>query len=202
MEMTIVKAFRPIMWFARRTGLAPSPLRRPVDRVESLLLAGAVLLALAAVPFTIAVGQATYTGALHTAAAQRAARTQLTATLVQNAPSDNSAPGVFVTIQAMAVWTAADGSVHSGQVSTAPGTPSGTGVPIWVDQRGQSVAAPLTADQAAGRGLLTGLLAELAVIATLVGLCALLRLSLNRRRAADWENEWRTIGPQWTKYRI
>lgn len=202
MEMTIVRAFRPFLSFARRVGLAPSPLRRPVDRVESLLLAGTVLLTLAAVPAAIAIGQADYHGGLRTVATQLASRTQVSATLVQNAPSATAVPDTLVTSPALAVWTLPDGSVHSGQVAAAPGSPAGTPVPIWVDAQGQPISAPLTTDQAMGRAIITGFLAELAVVAMLACLFCLLRWPLNKQRATDWDNEWRTIGPQWTKYRI
>jgi hypothetical protein len=201
-EMTIVRACRPIIWFARRVGLAPSPLRRSVDRVESLLVMGAILLAVAALPVAVATGRATYDGALRTAATQAAASSQVGATLVQDAPDVTDSSGAVATSPALAVWTTADGSVRSGQVNAPAGSPAWATVSIWIDPQGQPVSPPLTTEQAAGRGLVTGVLAELAVILALAGVVTLLRWPLNRRRDADWENEWRTVGPRWTKYRI
>ena len=197
--MALVRAF---LRFARRAGLVPSPLRRPVDRVENLLAAGAVLLILAALPAAFAVGQAEYHNDLAIAATQLAGRTQADATLVQDAPSSAAMPDTLVTSPALAVWALPDGSVHSGQVAATPGAPAGTEVPIWVDVQGRITPAPLTPDQARNRGFVTGFLAESAVIIVLAGLFALLRHQLDRRRWAEWDDEWRTIGPHWTKYRI
>ncbi|WP_147397296.1 Rv1733c family protein [Amycolatopsis panacis] len=197
--MTIIQAFRPILWFARRIGLLPSPLRRTVDRLESLLVAVAILLALAAVPFAVAAGRAVSTGVQHTAAAQAAASTPVAATPVQKALN---VPPVPTTRPVPVVWTLPDGSVHSGQVEMNVGTSAPTTVTIWVDRQGRQVSPPVGTDQAGRRGTVVGILTELAVILALTGLVALLRWPLNRHRAAGWENEWRIVGPVWTKHRI
>ena len=200
--MTVSRAFRPVLWFARRAGLAPTPLRRPVDRVDNLIMAVAVLLAVAAIPFAVMVGRITYQSNLDTAAAQAASRTQITAVLVQDAPSATQVPGVVTTTTALARWQWPAGTMRTGMVPATPGDPVGTRETIWVDQQGQVTPAPLTGDQAGSRGIITAILAWLGVVTVLTLLAGLAHWQLNRRRFAAWAAEWKHIGPQWTNHRI
>lgn len=192
--------FHRIASLARRMGLGHNSLRRPTDRIESAGLVVAVLLALALLPAAIVVGSLCYHHSLVIVATQNAARHQVTATLTQNAPTDTDSDGMLTLADAPAQWQWPAGVTHTGQAQTTVGAKAGSTVSIWVDNAGSTIAAPLTSDQAFGRGVLYGVLAWLAGISLLTGLFALLRWLLVRRELAAWTAEWDRIGPQWTDH--
>ncbi|HWC80011.1 MAG TPA: hypothetical protein VG756_08615 [Pseudonocardiaceae bacterium] len=198
--MRTPRPVRPLLRFARRVGLVPSTLRRPVDRLENLFLAVAVLLAVAAIPGAVAAGQAAYRAGLATAATQTAQRTPIGAVLLENAPSVALTPEATSDTPVRARWQLPNGWVHTGPVPAKAGDTAGTAELIWVDARGHPVAAPLTANQAAGRGITTTVLTEFSVLLLLAALLSLLRWRLNVVRRRSWTTEWRRIGPQWTDH--
>jgi hypothetical protein len=171
-------------------------LRRPVDRIE-----GVVLVALSAA-FLTAAAFACIVGA-HIYQSQRAATVGLrpaAAVLLQHGPAVG---GLVRGGQAEARWFVPGGGQQSGVLTTttAPdiaGAAAGARISVWLNRSGQPVAPP--ADQAVMTiyALVAG-----TVVAVLAGLALLLvyslcRLALDRRRLAAWESAWDRTGPSWT----
>lgn len=196
-----VKVGRATRWMPRlaRWLTGRNALRRPVDRIE-----GVVMVALIAA-FCVAVAVAAVFGA-HTYQAQRAATAGLrpaVAWLMQAGPAD---VGLGHAGQAEAHWTTPAGGEQTGVLttSTAPGitgAAAGTRIPIWLSPSGQPVPPP--GDRAVM--IIYGLLAG-AIIITLAGVALLIvyrlcRLALDRRRLARWESAWARTGPTWTTRR-
>ncbi len=191
-------------WLGRLLrGLRPdrNPLRRGSDRAEAVVLAALLAAFLAVAPFAAHVaGHWASASATREAHAQRASLTQVTATLVRNAPVWNGA-GSGAGVVTMARWRAPDGKTRSGAVfATAGALTSGT-VRVWVDQAGQLANPPLTRDQVAGRTQLVAgaAVAGLALVLAVAGW--LTRRALDRRRLAGWDAEWLASGPRWTPRR-
>jgi len=174
-------------------------LRRPVDRIEGVVLVALSAVFLAAVAFACVVGT-------HTYQSQRAATAGLrpaAAVLLQDGPAVGG-PGRVG--QAEAQWFEPGGGQQSGVLTivTAPdiaGAAAGARISVWLNRSGQPAAPP--ADQAAM--IIYALMAG-AVVAGLAGLAllsvyALCRLALDRRRLAMWESAWDRTGPRWTTRR-
>ena len=175
-------------------------LRRPVDRIE-----GVVLVAVCAA-FLVAVAVASILGA-HTYQSQRAASVGLrpvVAVLIKAGPFFYGSPAQLG--RAEARWRDPRGGEQSG-VLTSTTTPAIIGaaararIPIWLDRSGQPVAPP--------SGQVTMIVTALAVGAAVAGGAgiallisyALCRLALDRRRLAAWESAWSLTGPRWTTRR-
>jgi hypothetical protein len=179
----------------RRLGLDGNPMRRRVDRVQAW--AGLVALAVLVVAGPVlawTAGSRAYAGAAAWAPAFPAR-----AVLDRDAPIPAAAYPMVVLpeVIAPATWTAPDGTVHSGLIQVAAGTPAGTAVRVWTDARGDPVAAPDRARAAtdatvAGAGAATGT-ALLLAAAWLV-----LRRTLDRRRLAAWRDGWAEVEPRWS----
>jgi hypothetical protein len=191
-------------WLVRLLrGLRPdrNPLRRGSDRAESVVLAALLAAFLAGAPFVaLAAGHWASASAVHAAQAQRASLSQVTSTLVRNAPiwsGDGSGTGAVT----LARWRAPDGQARSGEVFATAGALAGGTVRVWVDRAGQLANPPLTRDQVSGRIQLAAgtALAGLAVVLAAAGW--LTRRSLNRRRLAGWDAEWLANGPRWSPRR-
>ena len=183
---------------ARRLGLDGNPLRRRTDKIAACaavlllaaLLIGAPLLSLAAVGW---VGRAA-------AAEQRAERSwrQVPAVLLQAAP----APAAFArgaVGYSRARWTAPDGRARTGQIPVSARSAPGHVVPLWVDTAGSPAGPPLNHGVVAAREAAAAVAATLALGIVLLCLALAGRRMLDRRRLADWEAAWATVGPPWTR---
>jgi hypothetical protein len=177
-----------------------NPLRRGIDRAETIIIL--VLL--------VAFGCGAWFGA-HAAARWIAARSavemqaqqttvhRVRAVLLEQ-PVPERAYDTYLGSQALARWTAPDGSKHSGTVTAPLNTPIGSTVLTWVNQSGDQVT-PLLPDQAAFRSDIAAIVAVSAagIAALLLGIAV--HCALDRRRLAAWDAEWLATGPRWTTRR-
>lgn len=181
-------------------------LRRPVDRIEGVVLVALSAAFLAAVSFACVFGTHTYQSQRAATAGLRPATAGLrpaAAVLLQDGPAVGALGRVG---QAEAQWFGPGGGRQSGVLTTvtAPdiaGAAAGARISVWLNLSGQPAAPP--ADQAA---MIIYALGAGAVVAGLAGLAllsvyALCRLALDRRRLAAWESAWDRTGPRWTTRR-
>ncbi|GGJ06566.1 Rv1733c family protein [Streptomyces brasiliensis] len=96
-------------------------------------------------------------------------------------------------------WTTRDGSVHTDQAQVEPGTAAGSRVTVWTNSTNRIVSPPLSPMESQLQAALTG-----AVVAPAAGALAwaggrLIRARLIKRRLAEWDEEWKRVGPQWRK---
>lgn len=187
-------------WLARSpvAGGRNSPLRRTVDRVERGILALAVALAVAAVPVAVLAGAAVQRASDVVVTQQNAAAFPSTAVLLKDAPANTPGSALGVST-ALGKWRTPAGNTLTGQVSAAPGTSAGTTVPIWLNAAGHPVDAPLTADQAYWRGVVTLVLVLIIAFTLIASAYAVTHWILDRKRLAAWEADWRTVEPRWTQ---
>ncbi|MET8473498.1 hypothetical protein ABZY90_22615 [Streptomyces sp. NPDC006422] len=180
-----------------------NPLRRGSDAVEgwAALLLG--LLALLVAPAAgAAAGWAAHADAAAHARVQAAQRQQVRAELVEDAPDYvPSSSGVqnTVTYPVKVRWS--DDGRHT-VVRTVPvsaGLDRGDRATVWLDQRGRVTTEPWGSEAIWARALTAAFLVT-ATTATLALLTRFaLRRVLDRRRLADWEREWRRVGPEWSR---
>jgi hypothetical protein len=127
----------------RLRGLWPdrNPLRRAVDRVEAVLMAGLVAAFLIGAPLVaVAAGQWSYAVGLRVERAQQSAWHQVPAVLLADAPSRGYAG---YTPQVRARWTARNGTQRSGDVDAPAGARAGRTVLVWADASGRLTGPPL-----------------------------------------------------------
>jgi hypothetical protein len=184
---------------ARRIGLDRNPLRRRTDKVAAgltaLLLAvfliGAPLLSVAAAGW-----------AARAAAADRQAERswrQVSAVLLSSASLSASGDGLAPYSWDSARWTAPDGRTRTGDIPVSLALAAGQVVPLWVDQAGSPTGPPVSHRAVVAREVGAAAFAALTLGILLLCLAGAARWILERRRLADWETAWTTIGPQWTR---
>jgi hypothetical protein len=156
-------------WLARKLGLDGNPLRRRTDKIA----AGA--------------------------ADQRAERSwhQVPAVLLQAPPAPARELVGYSRVQAR--WTAPDGRARTGQILVSTGLAAGQTVPLWVDVAGSPTGPPPTHRAAVASEATAAVVAAAALGVVLLCLAWAGRWVLDRRRLADWEVTWASVGPQWTK---
>ena len=173
-----------------------NPLRRPVDRREARGIAGLVVIFLITSPLIAILGaHLSYAASLRQMDAQRSWR-EVTATVVQNVVDTSGTTGGWAPA-ATARWTAPDGHARHGIIAVDGSARAGQHVRIWVDGAGRPVMSPVPRISAVLSAVTIGLSAPvfLALLLMLAGW--IMRMTLNRRRLADWENEWTAVEPRW-----
>lgn len=183
-------------------GADGNPLRRRIDRVETVLR---LLLVLG---FAVAVWIfAPVTGRIAAADGIRQVRQesswrQVTAVLLRPSPPQYYGYGSLATYWVPARWQAPSGAVRKGVVPTRAGARSGSAISIWVSWAGRPTGhRPMTASLVRVRAILIEFLtvASLALVAAAIG--GLIRWLTNRRRIREWGLEWACFGPRWTARR-
>jgi hypothetical protein len=175
---------------------------RPSDRFEAALLTCAVLLALAALPVAATVGSETYARQKGVSEQQMSTRFPATATLLSDGPPvDLGSRGAAVDNPAPtdASWILPDGNRRIGKVPASQGTLVGASVPIWLDQSGNPVDAPLSDVGAVAGSVGVGLGLWFGLCVGLAALCWLVRRVLDRFRYVQWQLEWFRVEERWTR---
>ncbi|MGA5895866.1 hypothetical protein [Streptomyces venetus] len=173
-------------WRWRRNAL-----RRRVDVVEAWVVLAGWLLAL--------VGGALVgllaAGAVETAVErQRAERRQVSAVVVEDAPGPSPARAASdYRVWGKVRWTAPDGSTHREQARVPPRAPAGSTTPVWVNRSGDITAPPVSEVEAWLHTAVGGGLAGVVAGGVVLGAVWLTRLSLDRRRMAQWDAEWERL---------
>ena len=186
----------PLGRFVRGRRPDRNPLRRGSDRVETAVLAVLVIVFLVAAPFAaLASGSWALARAHQSQLAERASSFQVPALVLKlDAPSGGGwgDPG------AQARWTAHDGMVVIGDIAVPLGAAAGSTQWLWTTADGQVSNPPLQDSQVTGQAYFAegSAVVTLAVLLTVTGLVA--RWTLDKRRMAAWDAEWRSTGPRWT----
>ncbi|GGW77378.1 hypothetical protein GCM10010503_64100 [Streptomyces lucensis JCM 4490] len=182
------------LWRWRR-----NPLRRHSDVVEAwVVLVTWILVLVGGVLAGVLAAQATDAAF----AARRAQLHQVSAVLTDGAVKTPPASTGYDDgrVWAAVRWTDKDGSVHTGRTKVFPGAPGGSRVTVWTDRAGRVVAAPVTGAAAGLQSALTGVLVAPSAGAAVWAAGWFVRGRLIRRRMAEWDEEWKQIGPRWGNF--
>ncbi len=179
-----------------------NPLRRTLDRVESYLLAGLLVAAVAGAPFAAqAASHAAYDGALRAQQTQLASRHEVRAVLTQTAGSTASAYALSTSVPVRATWTSVTGVKRTGEILALAGSAKGTTLMIWTDKQGNLTSPPRQPTQVAGQGDMAALGAIVGVAVLYLCVMGIVRYVLNRRRMAAWAADWAITAQTWNRQR-
>ncbi|MEU5538943.1 hypothetical protein [Streptomyces sp. NPDC020362] len=172
-----------------------NPLRRTSDRVESWFRQVLVLFLVLGLPVAaLSAGLTAYGASMRTMRAQAAERHAVTARLTSDVLGNTRVSQQPAQIR----WTERNGVVRTGTTLVEPGTPKNTIVRVWVDRDGTITSPPMNAVGAKADGWFVGGMAALGTVAGSYAARAAVRVSLNRRRYAQWEREWDQVEPLWS----
>ncbi|GGN79792.1 hypothetical protein GCM10011579_064650 [Streptomyces albiflavescens] len=179
------------LWRWRRNRL-----RRHSDVVEAWIVLGTWILVLVGGAFTGVVAAQAVDSAFATRRAQvHAVSAVLTDDATKTPPAGTGYDDGRV--WAAVGWTDAQGSAHHDRAKVVPGAPAGTRLTVWTDRTGRVVSEPASAGEAKLQAYLTGVLVASLTGATVWGGGWLVRTGLVRRRLAEWDEEWKRVGPEW-----
>jgi hypothetical protein len=179
------------LWRWRR-----NPLRRHSDLVEAWIVLATWVLVVVGGAFAGVVAAHASDAAF---AARRAQLHAVSAVLTDDAARTPPAGTgyddgrVWATVR----WTDADGSVRTDRAKVSPGVPAGSRMTVWTNKADRVVTAPVTGGAADLQSALTGALVAPSAGAVVWVAGWVVRSRLIRRRMAEWDEEWKQIGPRW-----
>lgn len=184
-------------WLSRRMGWDRNPLRRRSDRVEAAVVATLLVGFLIGAPLlAIVAGRMTDANELRQQHSERGWR-QVPATLLVSPAMVADAAFGSGNAWVPARWLAPGHRTRRGAVEL-DAVPAGRQVLVWTDAAGRLTSAPLTRSAIQIDVTAAVLIAPAALAVLLLAAGGLVRLMLNRRRLADWDRTWDSIGPRWT----
>lgn len=164
------------------------------------MLAVLVIAFIVAAPFAaLACGAWAHAIAQRVQATQQASRYQVAAVVLQAPQVPQAAGYAALAPETQARWTAPDGKVVSVEVPDPAAAAVGTVLRVWVTRDGQLTDAPLQDTQVAGQADLAATFGVVALAATLTVTGVLARRTLDKRRMAAWDADWRVTGGRWTR---
>lgn len=168
----------------------PSPLLRPLDRLEALLRLAVVAAVLLTVPLAWSLGAEVYAVDAARIRVERETRTPVQATVVTE-PSE-VAP---YTVRATVRWDE-NGRAGSAETSVPQTASAGDRITLWLDPANRPVLAPRSPDAAPIGGIGTGLLVLFAAAGLGWILVRAIALLCDRRRYAAWGAAWERSAPR------
>jgi len=182
----------------RSLGFDRNPMRRRIDRVQTGIMAGLLLVFLIAGPWlTLLTAGKAYTAGSRTERIQHAQRHSVVATVLSKSSlgADDTGRGVHQVVSA--AWTE-HGTRHAVLIPELPGDRPGMHRRIWVDQSAQVTGRPRDHTQTVTDTVLAAIFALAGVGLPLLGLRAVVRYRLDRRRYQQWDADWVQTAPLWT----
>jgi hypothetical protein len=179
-----------------------NPLRRHVDRLESMVAASLVIAFVVVAPLLTIVGvQAIGTAAGREQSAESTWR-QVPATLTQSASAgliglDGQWDASWVTAR----WTAPDGAPVGGLLPIELNAKAGQRVMVWVTHTGGLTHAPLTSAEVIDREAIVALSVPAGLALLFWTTSRVVRAVANRRRMISWAKAWEAVGPRWSSLR-
>jgi hypothetical protein len=186
----------------RWIGADRNPLRRPIDRFESVVRIVLVLAFLIGAPL---LGPATRHLADVTGFAQvhrEVSWRQVQAVLERPAPRQFYGYGSMATFWVPGRWQGPSGVNKHGLVPAKSGAPAGSKVRVWVDGAGRVMNRhPMTVGMVRTRAILVEIGSIVGLALVLLLFAGMTRMMLNRRRMLNWGIEWACFGPRWSTRR-
>ncbi|WP_026411857.1 Rv1733c family protein [Actinomadura oligospora] len=174
---------------ARRAGLAPSELRRPVDRVQRAIAFVLLALALITVPLAaLSCARWSYRSGVRAEGAERSVRVRTVATAEAVGVGSTGDRYVHETLRAH--WSAPDGSTRTGLLTSWKDAKPGSRHTIWVDLKGTATTPPRPHGRTVTDAGYAATGAGLAAALPLLGVYLLVRRRCDRHRDALWDAGW------------
>jgi hypothetical protein len=179
------------VWRVLRACGRRNPLVRTSDRIELLIIALGVLIALAATACAGALGTAVHDVRSRVYLAEAQTRHTVIATAIEDNTTILGVGGNAVT-RVNARWQV-DGTQHTGGFTIDGPVKTGDPLTIWVDRDGNRVDAPTPTSQAGVDAVAAACAAWLTVIFAVTGVVWWGRSRLDRRRISGWERDLRSL---------
>jgi len=186
----------------RRLGWDRNPLRRRVDRVQTILTSVFLVVLLVLAPAVAALaGAHAYASGINAEKREKSSFRQVTATVLKVTEISGDGSGHFLHERALLQWKDPSGSVRTGLATLVTQARENDRLTRWVNGEGALSGRPHTREQTLTRTVCDSVgVAAILVIAALE--CYRMgRRRLDRKRYELWDREWQQTAPKWTGQR-
>jgi hypothetical protein len=174
-------------------------LRRRIDKMESVLLAGLAVGFLLGAPLLALGGAQAAKAAAVSAQRQEKSWRQVSAVLQESGGAGvTAAAGDGNVVWVAARWPAPDGGTRTGVIAVNQNSRAGERVPIWVTPSGEQTNPPLSGAEVGNREVLGASIAVLGLAVVIGATAVVIRLASNRRRMEAWAADWTAASARWT----
>jgi hypothetical protein len=186
----------------RRLGLDRNPVRRRVDRVQTLLTSLFLVFLLLVTPAVAALaGAHAYASGIKAEKREQSSFRQVTATVLKVTEISGDGSGHFLHERALLQWKDSSGAVRTGLATLVTPARERDKLTRWTDGDGALSGRPHTREQTLTRTVCDSLgLAAILVIAALESY-RMGRRRLDRKRYELWDREWLYTARKWTGQR-
>jgi len=179
-----------------------NPMRRYVDRLESIVAASLVIAFVVVAPLLTVVSVRAVASATQREQNAESTWRQVRATLTQSASAgliglDGQWDASWVTAR----WTAPDGAAFSGLLPVELNAKAGQRVMVWVTHTGDLTHAPLTSAEVIDREAVVAVSVPAGLALLFWTASRVVRALANRRRMISWTKAWEAVGPRWSSLR-
>ena len=175
---------------------------RASDRTEAALIILLVVIWVLCLPLAAAGGSKLWADIAGTDRPQQQTYSTtaelLAPTEFEHVSADGTPMGGTSSVQAR--WSGANGLEETGEIQAATGLTAGTRIQIWLDRSGVVTTPPVSSATAAVQAVIVATVCWVGLGLLLSAIFWIARRRLNKARFADWESEWRQIGPHWTTH--
>ncbi len=185
---------------SRVLGWDRNPLRRRIDRVEAVMVAGLIAVFLISAP-VLATAAGHWIGSASIREQHAEVASRLVPATVQGSVQGQIPSGPADTFWMPARWTAPDGQPRRGWIPVSLGDAEGGSTRVWVTRAGSLTGPPLRQSQVQAHIAMAEWLTALVLGLLLCVAGDAGRVLLARRRLADWNRAWREVEPRWTRQR-
>lgn len=184
---------------ARRLGWDGNPLRRGIDRAETMAITSLVIAFIIAGPIlAIFAGRAADAAALRQRHAEQGDY-RVQAVLRQSAGEAVASSAGLDVAWVRASWTLRDGQQRTGRLATALDAKAGQKAEIWLTPSGRVTRPPLSQADVRDQVMFAILLAVTGLSVVLALGAVAVRVLADRRRMTSWQQDWDTSGPLWSR---
>lgn len=187
---------RRLAGILRRLGWDRNPVRRRVDRLQTILTSAFLILVLAGTPLTAwLVADRVYLSGERAANRQRMTDEQVPAIVLRTGDVAANGAGHFIDETAHLRWRDQKGGVRSGAATVDFPARIGAVLPVWIDASGGLTSPSRTHEQTVSDGVRAGAAVAMGMATVSIVGYLLARRRLDRHRYRQWENDWAAMAP-------
>jgi hypothetical protein len=184
----------------RRLGWDRNPIRRSVDRLQTITTAVLLLLLTVVAPLTgWLMASHAYGDGQRAEHRERAAYRLVPATVIRIAEVRATGAGRFIAETVRLRWPDGRGGTREGSTELRRRARAGAGLPVWINAGGALTHPPRAHGQTRSDTVWAGIAGVTGVAAPGIVIYLMTRRRLDRRRYGQWESDWATTAPLWTR---
>jgi hypothetical protein len=183
----------------RRLGWDRNPIRRSVDRLQTILTAVLLVLLVVVAPLVgWLMASHAYVNGQRAENRERAAYRRVPATVVRIGKVRANGAGLFIGATVRLRWSDAGGRTREGTADIRHRARAGSELPVWINSGGALSRPPRAHGRTRSDTVWAGVAGTTGVATPGIVIYMIARRRLDQCRYGQWESDWARVAPLWT----